>query len=50
MGSVAAAETVTRPLLNAVIMEALRLYGAAPGGLPRDTPESGAMSSGYFIP
>lgn len=38
------------PLLNAVIMEALRLYGAAPGALPRETPEGGAKFCGYFIP
>ncbi|GAB1194129.1 hypothetical protein APSETT444_003370 [Aspergillus pseudonomiae] len=38
------------PLLNAVIMEALRLYGAAPGALPRETPEGGATFCGYFIP
>ncbi|KAF7591314.1 hypothetical protein BBP40_001690 [Aspergillus hancockii] len=38
------------PLLNAVIMETLRLYGAAPGALPRTTPEGGAIFSGYFVP
>ncbi|KAE8371099.1 cytochrome P450 [Aspergillus bertholletiae] len=38
------------PLLNAVIMEALRLYGAAPGALPRETPAGGATLGGYFIP
>ncbi|KAE8149921.1 cytochrome P450 [Aspergillus avenaceus] len=38
------------PLLNAVIMEALRLYGAAPGALPREAPEGGATFRGYFIP
>jgi cytochrome P450 len=38
------------PLLNAVIMETLRLYGAAPGALPRATPEDGAVFAGYFVP
>jgi len=38
------------PLLNAVIDETLRLYGAAPGGLPRRTPPEGAQLSGYHIP
>ncbi|KAB8238694.1 cytochrome P450 [Aspergillus alliaceus] len=39
---------VRLPLLNAVIMEALRLYGAAPRGLPRDTPEGGAMGENNY--
>lgn len=38
------------PLLNAVIDETLRLYGAAPGGLPREVPTEGANITGYFIP
>lgn len=38
------------PLLNAVIEEALRLYGAAPGSLPRVVPRGGAALGGYFIP
>ncbi|KAL3462838.1 cytochrome P450 [Aspergillus heterothallicus] len=38
------------PLLNAVIKETLRLYGAAPGSLPRSVPEGGATFLGYFIP
>ena len=38
------------PLLNAVIEETLRLYGAAPGGIPRAVPEGGAHLDGYFIP
>ncbi|CAK7222504.1 hypothetical protein SEUCBS140593_004921 [Sporothrix eucalyptigena] len=38
------------PLLNAVIDETLRLYGAAPGGLPRTVPQGGATLGGYFVP
>ncbi|KAJ5097000.1 cytochrome P450 [Penicillium angulare] len=38
------------PLLNATITETLRLYGAAPGGLPRTVPKEGATFSGYHIP
>ncbi|KAL2847228.1 cytochrome P450 [Aspergillus pseudoustus] len=38
------------PLLNAAIKETLRLYGAAPGSLPRSVPEGGATFLGYYIP
>ncbi|KAK7920048.1 hypothetical protein PG985_008070 [Apiospora marii] len=38
------------PLLNSVIDEALRLYGAAPGTLPRYVPEGGATMAGHFLP
>lgn len=38
------------PLLNAVIYESMRLYGAASGSFPRETPPSGATIGGYFIP
>lgn len=38
------------PYLAAVIEETLRLYGAAPGALPRVVPEGGAKLAGYFIP
>ena len=38
------------PLLNAIIDETLRLYGAAPGGLPRIVPSGGADIGGYAIP
>ena len=38
------------PVLNAIIKEALRLYGAAPGSLPRAVPKGGATLSEYFIP
>lgn len=38
------------PLLNSVIEEALRLYGAAPGALPRDVPLTGTTLCGKYIP
>ncbi|KAF4473128.1 cytochrome P450 [Fusarium agapanthi] len=38
------------PYLSAVIEETLRLYGAAPGALPRVVPGGGARLAGYFIP
>jgi len=38
------------PILNAVIEETLRLYGAAPATLPRLTPEGGATFRDYYIP
>lgn len=38
------------PLVNAVIEETLRLYGAAPGALPRVVPPGGRDMGGYFIP
>ncbi|KAF9729565.1 hypothetical protein PMIN06_012637 [Paraphaeosphaeria minitans] len=38
------------PLLNSVIEETLRLYGAAPGALPRSVPKEGAVFGGYQIP
>ncbi len=38
------------PILNAVIDESLRLYGAAPGCMPRSVPSGGATLGGYFIP
>ncbi|GJC84894.1 putative sterigmatocystin biosynthesis P450 monooxygenase STCB [Colletotrichum liriopes] len=38
------------PLLNAVIDETLRLYGAAPGNLPRTVPPNGTTIAGFFIP
>ena len=37
------------PYLKAVIMESLRLYGAAPGSLPRTTPENGIQIKGHLI-
>jgi averufin monooxygenase len=38
------------PILNAVINESLRLYGAAPGCMPRSVPAGGATLGGYYIP
>ena len=38
------------PLLNAVIDETLRLYGAAPGGLPRIAPPRHVQLDGILIP
>jgi cytochrome P450 len=44
------AELESATLLNSVIEETLRLYGAAPGALPRVVPEQGATIGGYHIP
>ncbi|KIW93880.1 uncharacterized protein Z519_05195 [Cladophialophora bantiana CBS 173.52] len=38
------------PYLNAVITETLRLYGSAPGALPRTTPAKGIEVNGLYIP
>lgn len=38
------------PLLNGVIEETLRLYGAAPGALPRTVPSQGMTVAGYQLP
>lgn len=37
-------------LLNAVVEETLRLYGAAPGGLPRIVPAAGTTMRDLFLP
>jgi len=44
------AELEKLPVLNAIIDEALRLYGAAPGSLPRVVPQGGATVDGYYLP
>lgn len=38
------------PLLNGVVKETLRLYGAAPGGLPRAVPAGGIELGGFRFP
>lgn len=38
------------PYLSQVIEEALRLYPAVPGGLPRSVPAEGAEVAGYTLP
>ncbi|KAJ8063434.1 hypothetical protein OCU04_008653 [Sclerotinia nivalis] len=37
-------------MLNAVINEGLRLWGAAPGALPRIVPNEGTLLDGYQVP
>lgn len=37
-------------ILNSIIDETLRLYGAAPGSLPRTVPSQGMTANGYHIP
>ena len=43
-------ELEAAPVLNSVIEETLRLYGAAPGALPRTVPSQGMTMGGYHIP
>ncbi|OCK73321.1 putative cytochrome P450 [Lepidopterella palustris CBS 459.81] len=38
------------PYMNMVIEETLRLYGAAPAGLPRAVPAEGRTLCGHFVP
>ncbi|KAI7203551.1 cytochrome P450 monooxygenase [Hortaea werneckii] len=40
----------TLPILNGVIEETLRLYGAAPGMLPRAVPPTGVDIGGFYLP
>jgi cytochrome P450 len=44
------AEVESLPLLNAVIEETLRLYGAVPGWLPRMVPPNRATLGNYYCP
>ncbi|KAJ8115930.1 hypothetical protein OPT61_g2537 [Boeremia exigua] len=43
-------ELETAPLLNSTIEETLRLYGAAPGALPRIVPAQGMIVAGLQLP
>lgn len=43
-------ELKSAPILNSVIEETLRLYGAAPGALPRVVPSKGATLVGHYLP
>jgi len=43
-------ELADAPLMNSVITETLRLYGAAPGALPRVVPSQGLRINGHHIP
>ena len=43
-------DLINLPLLNAVIDETLRLYGAAPSSLPRVVPQGGGKLVGHYIP
>lgn len=43
-------ELADAPLMNSVIAESLRLYGAAPGAQPRVVPSTGLTVNGHHIP
>ena len=49
-GANAETQLSTLPYLTCVIKEALRLYGAAPGSLPRMVPIGGAVLGDYHMP
>ena len=38
------------PYLDAFLTEVLRVYGSAPGGLPRTTPSQGIRVGNHYIP
>jgi cytochrome P450 len=44
------AELEAAPILNSVLNETLRLYGAAPGALPRIVPSRGLAVGEHHIP
>ena len=44
------AELAALPYLSAFLKEGLRLYGAAPGSLPRIVPAGGTVLAGYELP
>lgn len=44
------AQLAALPYLSAVLREGLRLFGAAPGSLPRVVPTGGAILAGYRLP
>jgi cytochrome P450 len=43
-------DLINLPLINAVIEETLRLYGAASSSLPRVVPQGGTKFRGHYIP
>ena len=43
-------DTEDLPILSSTIAETLRLYCAAPGGLPRSVPDEGVALDGYYFP
>lgn len=43
-------DALALPFLSMCIQETLRLYGAAPGALPRTTPKEGAVFQGKMVP
>lgn len=43
-------DVIELPLLNAIVEETHRLYGAAPSSLPRVVPQGGSSLGGHFVP